>query len=407
MKIYEIVKNEYFGNGIIISNETEYKTIFFESGDIKKILSEFVQSSSEKFRYYPFEGISLNQLLSRIIEIMQNVNAKEINYDDLVESLFSEFQFKPKNEVNLKKLLSESEFITLRKVFELQSALNEKKLSINHENLNDKQTYYEIYAELSSKEFLTKKQIEETAKKHKVNFDNSMILIFLINGFKLFKKNYLLHKKWSDPLSFLENLSCSSEIYYYDNLIDDSYYDRLLNSLEEDLVIIKVTENAYVTKKKMHNLNIQEEDLNIIRKRLSDLFRNNFFVTRQSLIRFYEYSKLSQLGLDDEQFVILSKKLNKSMNTLNFSNNTEIYYSSENKIHRVQVIKSIVKEREIIHIYDLHDYLLNDFGIDYNIKSIIYDIENTSYYYSSDTETIYLSKHTFYKEVENYVSKKI
>ena len=95
------------------------------------------------------------------------------------------------------------------------------------------------------------------------------------------------------------------------------------------------------------------------------------------------------------------------MNTLNFSNNTEIYYSSKNKIHRVQVIKSIIKEREIIHIYDLHDYLLNDFGIDYNIKSIIYDIENTSYYYSNDTETIYLSKDTFYKEVENYVSKKI
>ena len=407
MKRYEMVKNVYFGNGIIISDEIEYKTIFFESGDIKKILSEFVQRSSDKFRYYPFEGISLNQLLSRIIEIMQSINAKEINHNDLIESLVLEFRFKPKNEENLKQLLSESELITLKKIFELQSALNEKKLSIQDINSNMKEIYYEIFSELSSMEFLTIKQLEETAKKHQIIFDNGLILVFLINGYRVYRKNYLLHKKWSDSKSFLVNLSESNEIYYYNNFLGDSYYDSLLNDLEEDLIFIKVTENAYVTRKKMHKLNIHEEDLNIIRKRLNDLFHNNIFVTQQSLIRFYEYSKLSQLGLDDEQFVILSKKLNKRMNTLNFSNKTEIYYSSKNKIHRIEIIKSIVKKRGLINIYDLHEYLLKDFGIDYNTKSILYDLENSSYYYSSDTETIYLNKHIFYKEVENYVQKKI
>lgn len=222
--------------------------------------------------------------------------------------------------------------------------------------------------------------------------------VLLGNGYKKSERAGIYTKSGTGTLSdMILNSADENGIIAYDNKVKDDKYDLTIADLESkrrilpisNLSFLKIDENNRFGCLTMSDINY----FDFLIRAYSE--EHEYF----SVKMVFEDIKCPVTSAPYENCFVLSL-----LKTCGFL--TEVYglpglFTENTDNYRFNFLKSLIKDNKSTDAYELIYNIKEQFGIDYSIYSIIYDIKKSgsSFYYNEETEKIYLDKKYFYEEI--------
>lgn len=269
-------------------------------------------------------------------------------------------------------------------------------------NINQQEQIFIKCSNLLKKDAYKLNQVIGILKINGINATEDMAISILIRlGFKISKNGqYYTKDDFRDMKDLILSSSDDSGLITYDNPIKDDEYDSAITKLQNEGRIIPIDNLHFLRISK--SLNYNGVTLSV----LSDFYdRLNQYVSDK------EYFSLNQVKTNIDNAICSSRFDDVFLGyVIKFSGFTKEVNSIKNLFttlddnERILFLKSFFKNTKSINAYDLSMYINDNFGVNYPVTSMKYDIEKvnskTSLYYNEDTEKIYLNKDVFFDEME-------
>lgn len=223
--------------------------------------------------------------------------------------------------------------------------------------------------------------------------------IYPLVGYKNFSQ-FILTDKYNRIDLFLENEYFQHDIFKLnDNRIKyiGSFVKKYLE-LRGNLEIFEFAPNEFISFNLINSkLGISKEEISQFISTVLDEVGDKYF-TISMIEPIIEQSKLYQLGFED----IFYESLLKGEKSLRYQimGGTIVFRKIEDKFYMQDFIEEVVTRFQQIDIYDLMDYLHENYSVDISKSKLIQTTENSNLYYHPVMEVIYQDREKFYEILE-------
>lgn len=207
-----------------------------------------------------------------------------------------------------------------------------------------------------------------------------------------------IEEAMDDWLAELPKVIDCREIYHY---LDENYLKYRMRSLFSNMKIIWIDKESLLNTEKVLN----RQELISFRNQLVDLLPKGEIFTTHYLLKTLPYKdfidSLPSLKSFGQEFLTNVFKSHSEI----YSNNGEstILRKSLN-VKRDDLIISLIKKDIVVSAFDIRDKLLIDYGIN-NIDVSQSYIRELGFYYSDETQMIYINKEIYIKKVSDYLDE--
>lgn len=356
----DLVYNDYFGYGIILSSTESNSEVYFQSGK-KTIMNTH---------------LDLQDYDREKVEELKKIYTKEL-----------------KEKENEKRERSEKE----RKKRERQIQRN-TELEINKQ-LKKYSSRLQNIKKYITEDLYKLNYVKSIFKRNGIPITEEVLnygLAYL--GYRLRTKEIVLHKHWSSIEHYYENLILKYDRYFYKNKYKLSNYDSILKRLEQKLIMFEAAPGVYITKKLMEREGIYLSTIKNFHEILRKIGTKHNFFSIKIIKNYISNNNIIKFSSDEYLLnsIILSASDIKSIKT---DDDKYIYTFIRKRISRPYFIEYILNKLGSIDIYDLREYIKEIYDVKFNNNSIFYCINNSSLYYCEEMEKVYKNKELYIEEV--------
>lgn len=215
-------------------------------------------------------------------------------------------------------------------------------------------------------------------------------------GYRI-RSSYICSKEITSIEEYFRDIAEKNDFIENDNILRNSTYSSMMKRIEKTLDIFLISNNEYITIKKLRTLGINKEDIINFCEKVKEKFEENSYFTLSNVRDLIEIEKLDDFGFDD---IFLENIIGniENISCLKFSKN-KIFSFNTNEIESKKFILDCIGNKESIFIDELQKEILDNYGIEidsYKIKNAIMD---TDLYISDMLNKIYQNKNIYYEEV--------
>lgn len=218
-------------------------------------------------------------------------------------------------------------------------------------------------------------------------------------GFVIVKNQYSsIESAMVAWLNDLPKVIDSNQIYQY---IEENYFKYRMNNIFNKLFVIWIDKNSILNTEKV----LDRDEIHNFRNKLIAKIPQGHIFTIYYLLKKSPYCDEINLLPNARTFgVEFLTNLIKSHSEV-YSNNSESTILRKGKnIKKDDLICYLIKSEVVISAFDLRDKLLIDYGIS-NIDINRSYIRQLGFYFSDDTQMIYLNKESYIKKVSDYLDE--
>lgn len=244
-------------------------------------------------------------------------------------------------------------------------------------------------------------EIIDLYKKYNYSATPSLAEATLVKAGYLKRKDtdYYIH---SSIKTIRDLILCSADddgLIFYDNQIKDNEYDNAIDKLQREGRIIPIS-NLYFLKvsKTLNYRGITLEEIDEFESALLKYAKKQTFISLKQII---ESIDCLVTKIDFEECFVYT--IIKYCGFLFEVPGVEKMFTTIQKPQRIMFLEWLLNGKKSVDAYDLVYDLKEVYGVEYNVYSMIYDIEKnkTKLYYNPEMEKIYSSKDYFFEELED------
>lgn len=192
-------------------------------------------------------------------------------------------------------------------------------------------------------------------------------------------------------------IECKQLCYF----IEENYLKYRMCNLFNDLTIVWIDNDSLLNTDKV----LSREEIITFRNRLIDIIPKGEIFTIHYLLKNppyqNEFDSLSSLKTFGEEFLT---NILKSHSEINSNNGESTILRKGMNVKRDDLVCLLVNRAGVISAYDLRDVLFLDYGIS-NIDINQSYIKQLGFYYSEETQMIYINKEVYIKKVSDYLDE--
>jgi len=394
---YHLVKNNFFGYGIVLESDNEKSEVFFSDGK-RTILNSHLVSEYNDSEYIKimslFNDVINKEKEKRFLEEEKKrlkEEEKKAKEKRLVER---EEKRKRKRQEELEKEAKRKEKKDKIEKIQQEEFERLKAFSIYDNRLNTLKEYmYEdIYPIEKFNFYLRKNEIPLT--------EDVVEYALYYLGYRKRTKEIILSNRYKSVEEYYEEEASKFDRYFYNNKLNLPIYDDVLKRLERKMVLFEASPGVFITKRLMSRLGINQYTLKSFYEKIQDLGQElEVFsvkqirerLTNDKIIEFA--SEASQI----EKFVLAVPNIK----SIQSDDNRLLFSFTNERFSKPQFLEMIFRQIDKIDIYVLKDKIEIDYDATFSIDSILYCVKNSSLYYNEEMETIYKNKKIFLEEIFN------
>ena len=244
-------------------------------------------------------------------------------------------------------------------------------------------------------------EIIDLYKKYEYKATSSLAEATLLKAGYVRRKDtdYFIH---SSVKNIRDLILCSADdqgLIFYDNQIKDDEYDNAIDKLQKEGRIIPIS-NLYFLKvsKSLNYRGITLEEIDEFESLLLKYAKKQTFVSLKQIV---ENIDCLVTRIDFEECFVYT--IVKYCGFLFEIPGVEKMFTTIQRPQRIMFLEWLLNGKKSVDAYDLVYDLKEVYGVEYNVYSMIYDIEKnkTKLYYNPEMEKIYSSKDYFFEELED------
>lgn len=218
-------------------------------------------------------------------------------------------------------------------------------------------------------------------------------------GYKL-RGSYVIKKEYNSIYGYLEERINNNEMLKIEEDLGKigAIYNALNNYCKE-LAIFKITDNVYITSKKLESLGITREDVKRLTSDINSIFQDKDYFSLNNIINEIECAKFEEIGLG-ETFIEEIVSCIDGIKTLRINNN-KLYSFSQKTLSIANFMYDMVNKYSSISLDDLEREISKNYQITISADKLREYLYGTEIFYSNILGKIYLDKNDYYEEVYN------
>lgn len=218
-------------------------------------------------------------------------------------------------------------------------------------------------------------------------------------GYVIVKKQYFsIENAMIDWLDELPKVIDSNQVYQY---IEENYLKYRMNNIFNDLKLVWIDKSSLLNTDKV----LDRDELLDFRDNLLRLIPKGQIFTAHYLLKTAPYCDIINEMANARTFGIeFLTNIIKSHSEIYSNNGESIILRKGMSVKKDDLICYLIEREAVISAFDLRDKLLIDYSIN-NIDINQSYIRQLGYYYSDETQIIYVNKEIYIKKVSDYLDE--
>lgn len=218
-------------------------------------------------------------------------------------------------------------------------------------------------------------------------------------GYRI-RSSYIMRKDINSIEDYIKHQALENDFILNDNFLKNSTYYTMMKRIEKNLDIFLISNDEYITIKKLNELGITKKDVSIFCNQVYERFKNEEYFTVSNVKDLIDINKLDDFGFDDIFFENIIGNID-NIQYLKFSNN-KLYSFLYAVIDSKKFVLDCIGGRAAISIDELQYEIEDKYGIEVTQERIKNAIVDTDLYCSNELNKIYQNKEYYYEEVYHY-----
>lgn len=250
-------------------------------------------------------------------------------------------------------------------------------------------------------DFYSLDKIKQLFTLHFPNEKQSVINTYSLRqlGFRIFT-GYVVSDKFNSVTDYLDSLICSKDLSDLSGVdkytLGNTLYAYILRNKKER-TFVEYLPDKFISIRRLNENGITIADLKDYCNQAYKMIDKGEFFTIQSLRNKGFTHRLDEFGFDDYFYtsVLIEDE--------RFSNrrmgNTKLLYCGNKTIQLLDLLTYLLEENRKFDLYDLVDYLKDEYGIKTDRDKIKQLIKDSDMYYDQIMDTVYIDYDTYFEEV--------
>lgn len=229
-----------------------------------------------------------------------------------------------------------------------------------------------------------------------------------INPFTLKKIGFMVYSSYVVSNRYMSANDYFRKILTTDDIVDAREWNEkmylptflsMLYAVRNEFEIVEYLPLQYMNIKKLNEYGVTKADLKNYSDLVKQFVKPNQFFTIHSLRKNGFSHELDRLGFDDWFYSSLLAESKNDFACRRVGGDRLFSYKKEDIVY-MDLVESIVCEKEKISITSLQEYILNEYGFAVDIYDLPYDIKKTKLYYDGIMKNVYSSHDAYLNDAE-------
>lgn len=222
-------------------------------------------------------------------------------------------------------------------------------------------------------------------------------------GFHIYS-NYVVSNKYHSAVEYFRRLLLDEDIvdisHFKKGVLSTITFMSQLYKLREDLEIIEFAPQKYIHIRKLNQAGIHKDDLREFCEDVAGYVSDGEYFTMFSLQKSGFTPNLDEFGFDDWFYASVMAE-NKDMFSYKRTGRNRLFQKGSYTITLSDFIEDILnsQESQSMDVYDLGDYLSDEFGLYIPTSKLIETIRESSMYYDSISQKAYLDYDVYFSDI--------
>ena len=215
-------------------------------------------------------------------------------------------------------------------------------------------------------------------------------------GYRI-RSSYICKKEITSMEDYFRQIAEENDFIQNENILRNSTYSAMMKRIEKTLDIFLISNDEYITFKKLKELGIEKEDIVDFCNEVKNIFKDKTYFTLSNVRDLIEINKLDEFGFDDIFLENIIGNIDDVTYT-KFSGN-KIFTFVDNKIDSEHFVLDCIGNVSSITIDELQNKIEEEYCIQVTQDKIKNAIIDTDLYISDMLNKIYQNKEIYYEEV--------
>lgn len=215
-------------------------------------------------------------------------------------------------------------------------------------------------------------------------------------GYRI-RSSYICKKEITSMEDYFRQIAEENDFIQNENILRNSTYSAMMKRIEKTLDIFLISNDEYITFKKLKELGIEKKDIVDFCNEVKNIFKDKTYFTLSNVRDLIEINKLDDFGFDDIFIENIIGNIDDVTYT-KFSGN-KIFTFVDNKIESEHFVLDCIGNVSSITIDELQNKIEEEYGIQVTQDKIKNAIIDTDLYISDMLNKIYQNKEIYYEEV--------
>ena len=272
-------------------------------------------------------------------------------------------------------------------------------INVNITPLNENEL--KILKTILKKPIYTLSDLKNILKEHNIKNCNEVINqsnIYKI-GYRL-RSSYILRKDIISAEDYITDVVKNNDFVPNENILKNNSYFAIMKKLEQHYDIFLISNNEYITIRKLHQLGLEKQDIENICTQIKEEFNYESYFTLGNVRENISLEKLEKFGFDDIFYENIIGNI-ADVSSIRICNQ-KVYSFLMKKISAKQFVLDVIKNKYSMSLDEIQQEILNKYKINVSQEKIKYIITDSDYYYSDLLNKVYQDKKYYYEEVYNY-----
>lgn len=222
-------------------------------------------------------------------------------------------------------------------------------------------------------------------------------------GFHIYS-NYVVSNKYHSAVDYFRHLLLDKDVvdisHFKKGVLSTITFMSQLHKLREELEIIEFAPQKYIHIRKLNQAGIQKDDLRGFCEDVAGYVSDGEYFTMFSLQKSGFTHNLDVFGFDDWFYASVIVE-NKDMFSYKRTGRNRLFQKGSYTITLSDFIQDILNSQvsQSMDIYDLGDYLGDEFGLYIPASKLIETIRESSMYYDSISQKAYLDYDVYFSDI--------